>query len=138
MCYISCKSFTGKLAILILFKKLSPVFSCRVTSLIYLSMYTCINTLNSFSCICNFNLVSTYLTKPLPHVQIHPNLMKYAFYTYFAHYADNFTYYAGIMLNAFAILLYSKLCWHIRLKPNSHFWKENNEFLSHSMSICTT
>ena len=79
VCYTSCKSFAGKLAILILFKKLSPVFSCWVASLIYLLMYTCINTLNSFSCICNFNLVSTYLTKPLPHVQIHPNLVKYTF-----------------------------------------------------------
>ena len=28
-----------------------------------------------------------------------------------------FAYYAGIMLNAFAFLLYSKLCWHNRLKP---------------------
>ena len=26
-------------------------------------------------------------------------------------------YYAGIMLNAFATLLCSKLCWHNRLKP---------------------
>ena len=25
--------------------------------------------------------------------------------------------YAGIMLNAFATPLYSKLCWHNRLKP---------------------
>ena len=31
---------------------------------------------------------------------------------------QNFTYYAGIMLDAFAILLCSKLCWHNWLKPN--------------------
>ena len=30
----------------------------------------------------------------------------------------NFAYYACIMLNAFAFLLYSKLCWHNRLKPS--------------------
>ena len=30
----------------------------------------------------------------------------------------NFTYYAGIMLDAFAILLCSKLCWHNWLKPS--------------------
>ena len=29
-----------------------------------------------------------------------------------------FAYYAGIMLNAFAFLLCSKLCWHNRLKPS--------------------
>ena len=28
-----------------------------------------------------------------------------------------YQYYAGIMLNAFATLLCSKLCWHNRLKP---------------------
>ena len=28
-----------------------------------------------------------------------------------------FAYYAGIMLNALATLLCSKLCWHNRLKP---------------------
>ena len=28
-----------------------------------------------------------------------------------------FSYYAGIMLNAFSDLLYSKLCWHNRLVP---------------------
>ena len=32
---------------------------------------------------------------------------------------QNFTYYAGIMLDAFAILLCSKLCWHNWLKPKS-------------------
>ena len=31
--------------------------------------------------------------------------------------SQNFTYYAGIMLDAFAILLCSKLCWHNWLKP---------------------
>ena len=30
---------------------------------------------------------------------------------------QNVTYYAGIMLDAFAILLCSKLCWHNWLKP---------------------
>ena len=30
----------------------------------------------------------------------------------------NFAYYAGIMLDAFAILLCSKLCWHNWLKLN--------------------
>ena len=30
----------------------------------------------------------------------------------------NYTYYAGIMLDAFAILLCSKLCWHNWLKSN--------------------
>ena len=34
-----------------------------------------------------------------------------------------FAYYAGIMLNAFIILLCSKLCWHNRLKPR--FDREN-------------
>ena len=28
------------------------------------------------------------------------------------YFAQNLTYYAGIMLDAFAILLCSKLCWH--------------------------
>ena len=32
--------------------------------------------------------------------------------------SQNFTYYAGIMLDAFAILLCSKLCWHNWLKPS--------------------
>ena len=34
--------------------------------------------------------------------------------------SQNFTYYAGIMLDAFPILLCSKLCWHIYnwLKPS--------------------
>ena len=31
--------------------------------------------------------------------------------------SQNFTYYAGIMLDATAILLCSKLCWHNWLKP---------------------
>ena len=31
--------------------------------------------------------------------------------------SQNFTYYAGIMLDAIAILLCSKLCWHNWLKP---------------------
>ena len=31
-----------------------------------------------------------------------------------------FTYYAGIMLNAFTILLCSKLCWHNWLRPTWH------------------
>ena len=30
-----------------------------------------------------------------------------------------FAYYAGIVLNAFATLLRSKLCWHSMLKPTS-------------------
>ena len=30
-----------------------------------------------------------------------------------------FAYYTGIMLNAFAFLLCSKLCWHNRLKPRA-------------------
>ena len=48
-------------------------------------------------------LASCYIfDKPLP--QIHPNLVKCAFYIYFVDYADNFAYYAGIMLNAFAII----------------------------------
>ena len=34
--------------------------------------------------------------------------------------SQNFTYYAGVMLDAFAILLCSKLCWHNWLKPNVH------------------
>ena len=33
--------------------------------------------------------------------------------------SQNFTYYAGIMLDAIAILLCSKLCWHNWLKPIS-------------------
>ena len=35
--------------------------------------------------------------------------------------SQNFTYYAGIMLDAFAILLCSKLCWHNWLKPNMDY-----------------
>ena len=31
--------------------------------------------------------------------------------------AENFSYYAGIMLYAFQPLLCLKLCWHNRLKP---------------------
>ena len=58
-------------------------------------------------------LVNTY---SLP--QIYPNLTilwKCAFY---ANFVATFAYYAGIMLNAFALPLCSKLCWHNRLKPN--------------------
>ena len=33
-----------------------------------------------------------------------------------------FAYYAGIMLNAFAFLLCSKLCWHNRLKLSLPMW----------------
>ena len=70
VCYTSCKSFTNKFKLkkLLNFKQnpkvkfyvhISSVFSCWVTNLIYLSMYTCINiTLNSFCCICN---VSQYI-----------------------------------------------------------------------------
>ena len=31
-----------------------------------------------------------------------------------------FSYYAGIMLNAFSDLLCSKLCWHNRLVPHAY------------------
>ena len=31
-----------------------------------------------------------------------------------------FSYYAGIMLNAFSDLLCSKLCWHNRLVPSQY------------------
>ena len=37
--------------------------------------------------------------------------------------SQNFTYYAGIMLDAIAILLCSKLCWHNWLKPTA--WPGN-------------
>ena len=30
----------------------------------------------------------------------------------------NISYYAGIMLNAFIVILCSKLCWHNRLVPS--------------------
>ena len=33
---------------------------------------------------------------------------------------ENHKYYTGIMLDAFAILLCSKLCWHNWLKPTIH------------------
>ena len=42
----------------------------------------------------------------------------------------NFAYYAGIMLNAFALLLCSKLCWHNRLKPTPLM----SHLSSHTMS----
>ena len=42
-------------------------------------------------------------------------------------------YYAGIMLNAFATLLCSKLCWHNRLKPN----QRNEPFLKMLDSHCS-
>ena len=99
VCYTSCKSFTNKFKLkkLLTFKQnpkmvkfyvhISPIFSCRVTNLIYLSMYTCVNiTLNSFCCICK---VSQYIFDKTI-LQIHPNLVKYAFYTYFVDYIDNF------------------------------------------------
>ena len=35
---------------------------------------------------------------------------------------QNVTYYAGIMLDAFAIILCSKLCWHNWLKPIYCTW----------------
>ena len=38
----------------------------------------------------------------------------------FLYYAENFCYYAGIMLYAFQPLLCLKLCWHNRLKPKDH------------------
>ena len=33
---------------------------------------------------------------------------------------------AGIMLNTFATLLCSKLCWHNRLKPSYHYEEDGD------------
>ena len=103
VCCTSCESFTSKLTKLhvYLIKKLwnfklqkmvkfyvhiSPVFSCWVTNnylnLIYLCMYTCINTLNSFCCICNF---SQYL---FDHYHRHTQISFYIIH--FVNYVDNF------------------------------------------------
>ena len=58
---------------------------------------------------------------------IHPNLTqsyaKHVFISILLITLAIFAYYAGIMLNALATLLCSKLCWHNRLKPNSVFNK---------------
>ena len=81
-----------------------------------------------FPIIALFNLVNTYLTKSLPH--INPNLailgktcILYNFFPLCWQILPimlaNFAYYAGIMLNAFTTLLCSKLCWHDRLKPTA-------------------
>ena len=40
--------------------------------------------------------------------------------------SQNFTYYAGIMLDAFVVLLCSKLCWHNWLKPICSSYIEEN------------
>ena len=83
------------------------------------STYVCIfNSLTSF--LLHLQLYSVQiLTKSLP--LIHPNLTilwKIHFTQILSIVPTIFAYYAGIVLNAFAFLLCSKLCWHNRLKPN--------------------
>ena len=65
-------------------------------------------------------LVNAYL-KNHYHIltQISQSWAKHAFYIIFSIMLAIFTYYAGIVLNAFTILLYSKLCWHNRLRPTT-------------------
>ena len=72
---------------------------------------THINTLNSL--LLHFaTLVNTYLTKSLPHIIPNLTILDKTCILY-----KYFSYYAGIILNAFTTLLCSKLCWHNRLKP---------------------
>ena len=39
------------------------------------------------------------------------------YFNHLQYFLKSFSYYAGIMLNAFSDLLCSKLCWHNRLVP---------------------
>ena len=62
-------------------------------------------------------LVNSYLdlTKCLP--QLYPNLTITQSVHFIQIFVAIFAYYADIMLNAFATLLCSILCWHNKLKP---------------------
>ena len=75
----------------------------------------------------NLNLINTYLiaiwqNPTFTQISQYPvqNMYLYQFYLLFT--MAIFAYYAGIMLNALATLLCSKLCWHNRLKPSNYAW----------------
>ena len=83
----------------------------------YTCSYTCINTLNSFYCICNFSqyiVDKTIITNtPKSH-----EVAIYAFYTYFIDYM--LTIFAYILCWQYAQYFChpSLLCWHNRLKSS--------------------
>ena len=85
---------------------ISPVFSCWVINLIYLSMYTCI------CCICNF---SQYI---FDRTITYHRYTQISWSMHFIHINFYWLHWQllPVMLNAFVILLCSKLCWHNRLK----------------------
>ena len=107
-----------------LIMSINSLSSSSTVLIIYLRTH--INTLNSL--LLHFaTLVNTYLTKPLPHINLNLTILGktcilHTFplcWQFLPIMLAIFAYYAGIMLNAFTTLLRSKLCWHNRLKPNS-------------------
>ena len=48
-----------------------------------------------------------------------------------------FTYYAGIMLDAFLHLFCSKLCWHSWRRPSTHMILIGNPYKYITMKLCT-
>ena len=120
VCCTSCRSFTGTLYLLKrlwtsnskkmvkFYVHVSPVFSCWVTNLIYLS---CIHVSTLWILFVAFaTLISSYYITNKAITTDTPKSHEVC---------DNFAYYAGNMLNAFAILLCSKLFWHNKLKPTA-------------------
>ena len=70
-----------------------------------------------FCSICNFSRYLFWQNHYHTFTQVSQSCEKCVFYTNFVNCVGIFVYYAGIMLNDFAFLLCSKLCWHNTFKP---------------------